>query len=101
MVNFEARKTHDLKACFNEFIYSQMAYHARAIEILTKAHQNVLESSFDSDLESVRQILDLTTFSSAAAAASASGSVNNANHAGSQLLSPMSTMSSPLSPRSV
>lgn len=51
VVSFERQKLHDMKSVFLDFISSEIGYHAKAIESLTKAYQEVNNIDEESDLQ--------------------------------------------------
>ncbi|KAF5306645.1 hypothetical protein FQA39_LY08834 [Lamprigera yunnana] len=54
---FEKQKLHDVKSILLDFIALEMSYHARALEQLTKAFNNVLEIDEEFDLNTFGQII--------------------------------------------
>lgn len=59
MATFEARKNIDLKQSLGEYLYTEIAYHARALELLTQSHKTLLEADFGKDTSDVCNLLDL------------------------------------------
>lgn len=49
--DFEKRKLHDLKEILLGFVTAELAYHAKAIEVLTKAYQDISIVDEESDLQ--------------------------------------------------
>ncbi|KAJ1548095.1 hypothetical protein HK405_004230, partial [Cladochytrium tenue] len=47
---FEIRKRDDFKTCFSEFVWSEIHYHAKALEILTGYHKLIDDVVFDEDV---------------------------------------------------
>lgn len=48
---FEKRKIHDVKNVLLQFITVEMAYHAKVLEVLSKAYHEVNDIDEDSDLQ--------------------------------------------------
>lgn len=60
ITSFERQKLHDIKAIFLDFISTEMGYHAKALEILTSAYQDIDAINEESDMEvNVLKILKL------------------------------------------
>lgn len=51
ITTFERNKLHDLKEILLDFISGEMGYHARALELLTRAYQDVDAIDEESDLQ--------------------------------------------------
>lgn len=51
MTLFERKKLHDMKVIFLDFISTEMGYHAKTLEILTKAYQQVDAIKEDADMQ--------------------------------------------------
>lgn len=49
--SFEKRKLHDLKTLLLDFVAIELSFHAKALELLTKAYQDVTEIDEVKDLE--------------------------------------------------
>ncbi|KAL7750825.1 hypothetical protein RI367_003782 [Sorochytrium milnesiophthora] len=50
---FELQKMNDIKSTLQEWMYSQMAYHARQLEILTQAMNDLASVNFEEDLDEI------------------------------------------------
>lgn len=48
---FEKQKLHDMKTILLSFVTVQLSFHAKAVELLTKAYQDVAEIDEAQDLE--------------------------------------------------
>lgn len=48
---FEKRKLHDLKTVLLDFVRIELSFHTKAVELLTKAYQDVAEIDEAKDLE--------------------------------------------------
>ncbi|KAK2587102.1 hypothetical protein KPH14_002868 [Odynerus spinipes] len=57
--SFERRKLHDLKNVLLDFVTIEMSFHTKAIELLTKAYQDVSEIDETKDLEEFRETMRL------------------------------------------
>lgn len=51
ITSFERQKLHDMKAIFLDFVSTEMGYHAKAIELLTKAYQDVDAIDEEADMQ--------------------------------------------------
>lgn len=49
--SFEKQKLHDIKTILSSFVTVQLSFHAKAVELLTKAYQDVAEIDEAQDLE--------------------------------------------------
>ncbi|KAL2712606.1 protein FAM92A-B isoform X1 [Vespula squamosa] len=49
--SFERRKLHDLKSVLLDFVTIEMSFHTKAIELLTKAYQDIADINETKDLE--------------------------------------------------
>lgn len=49
--SFEKQKLHDVKTILLSFVTVQLSFHAKAVELLTKAYQDVAEIDEGQDLE--------------------------------------------------
>ncbi|XP_012270006.1 protein FAM92A-A isoform X1 [Orussus abietinus] len=49
--SFERRKLHDMKSVLLEFVIIEMSFHAKAVELLTKAYRDIAEIDETKDLE--------------------------------------------------
>lgn len=49
--SFERRKLHDLKSVFLDFVTIELSFHTKALELLTKAYQDVAAIDEAKDLE--------------------------------------------------
>lgn len=49
--SFEQRKLHDLKSVLLDFVTVELSFHTRALELLTKAYQDVAAIDEAKDLE--------------------------------------------------
>lgn len=49
--SFERRKLHDLKNVLLDFVTIEMSFHTKAIELLTKAYQDIADINETKDLE--------------------------------------------------
>ncbi|KAL2917492.1 hypothetical protein HK105_202773 [Polyrhizophydium stewartii] len=58
VIDFERRRRNDLKRALSELIWTEMAMHARALELLTEAHQVVNDTNFEAEIEKVQLILN-------------------------------------------
>ena len=47
---FEIQKRNDVKTSLSEMLWSEINYHARALEILTKYHNYIGEVTFEEDI---------------------------------------------------
>uniref|UniRef100_A0A8C6TJE3 Family with sequence similarity 92 member A1 n=1 Tax=Neogobius melanostomus TaxID=47308 RepID=A0A8C6TJE3_9GOBI len=54
---FESQKIVDLKKIFGEFVIIEMAFHAKALEMYTKAYDNIQQVDEDKNLEEFRSSL--------------------------------------------
>ncbi|XP_076063134.1 CBY1-interacting BAR domain-containing protein 1-B-like isoform X1 [Oratosquilla oratoria] len=59
MDQFEERKVSDLKKTLTEFIQTELAFHAKSIELYTKAHQQMAAVQVEDDLEAFRNARDV------------------------------------------
>ncbi|KAJ1507934.1 hypothetical protein HMI56_007539, partial [Coelomomyces lativittatus] len=50
---FELKKIGDIKSCLQEFIYSQLQFNAKSLEVLSDLMSQVNSTDFDIDLEEV------------------------------------------------
>ncbi|XP_029034062.1 protein FAM92A isoform X2 [Osmia bicornis bicornis] len=55
--SFEKRKLHDLKTLLLDFVAIELSFHAKALELLTKAYQDVTEIDEVKDLEEFREVM--------------------------------------------
>lgn len=55
ILTFERQKIHDFKTILLDFIAVEMGYHARVIEVLTKAYNHVANINEDSDVQEFKQ----------------------------------------------
>ncbi|XP_024935610.1 protein FAM92A-B isoform X3 [Cephus cinctus] len=55
--SFEKRKLHDLKSVLLDFVTIELSFHTKAVELLTKAYQDVAEIDETKDLEEFRDVL--------------------------------------------
>nr|XP_034173122.1 protein FAM92A-like isoform X5 [Osmia lignaria]XP_034173127.1 protein FAM92A-like isoform X5 [Osmia lignaria] len=55
--SFEKRKLHDLKTLLLDFVAIELSFHAKALELLTKAYQDVSEIDEVKDLEEFREVM--------------------------------------------
>lgn len=51
ITSFERQKLHDMKSIFLDFVSTEMGYHAKAIELLTKAYQDVDAIDEEADMQ--------------------------------------------------
>ncbi|XP_058802636.1 CBY1-interacting BAR domain-containing protein 1-A isoform X3 [Phymastichus coffea] len=58
--SFEKQKLHDIKTILLSFVTVQLSFHAKAVELLTKAYQDVAEIDEGQDLEEFREALRTT-----------------------------------------
>lgn len=49
--SFERRKLHDLKSVLLDFVTIELSFHTKALELLTKAYQDVVSIDEIKDLE--------------------------------------------------
>ncbi|KAI8808341.1 FAM92 protein-domain-containing protein [Cladochytrium replicatum] len=56
---FEARKRHDLKASLTELIWSEMAFCAKSLEILTSMYQTLSTIDVEGDLQEIEDRINL------------------------------------------
>ncbi|XP_015432998.1 PREDICTED: protein FAM92A1-A [Dufourea novaeangliae] len=54
--SFEKRKLHDLKTILLDFVVIQISFHAKSLELLTKAYQDIAEIDETKDLEDFQVI---------------------------------------------
>jgi hypothetical protein len=54
---FQAKKIDDVKSILYEIIYSELQYHAKAIEILSNIQSTVFSMDLESDVYEVREKL--------------------------------------------
>nr|CAD7575620.1 unnamed protein product [Timema californicum] len=54
---FEKKKLHDLKSVLLDFVTVELSFHAKAIELYTRAHQEIAEIDEDGDMEEFRSAL--------------------------------------------
>ncbi|XP_043288693.1 protein FAM92A isoform X3 [Venturia canescens] len=54
---FEKRKLHDLKNILGDFVRIELSFHTKAVELLTKAYQDIAEIDEIKDLEEFREVL--------------------------------------------
>ncbi|KAJ8918236.1 hypothetical protein NQ315_014106 [Exocentrus adspersus] len=57
--NFEKQKLHDLKSILLDFITIEMGYHAKALEVLSKAFNDVQRINEESDLKEFKKSLQM------------------------------------------
>ncbi|KAI9188695.1 hypothetical protein H9P43_000116 [Blastocladiella emersonii ATCC 22665] len=50
---FELKKVNDIRTCLSEFMYSQMQFHAKSLEIMTDLMALVNATDFDNDVDDV------------------------------------------------
>ncbi|KZC10935.1 Protein FAM92A1 [Dufourea novaeangliae] len=55
--SFEKRKLHDLKTILLDFVVIQISFHAKSLELLTKAYQDIAEIDETKDLEEFREVM--------------------------------------------
>ncbi|XP_012270007.1 protein FAM92A-A isoform X2 [Orussus abietinus] len=55
--SFERRKLHDMKSVLLEFVIIEMSFHAKAVELLTKAYRDIAEIDETKDLEEFREVM--------------------------------------------
>lgn len=55
--SFERRKLHDLKTVLLDFVTIELSFHAKAVELLSKAYQDVSEIDEAKDLEAFREVM--------------------------------------------
>ncbi|KAI3637047.1 hypothetical protein MIR68_004753 [Amoeboaphelidium protococcarum] len=53
VAKFHERKIADVKSILNEMIYSEMQYHAKALEVLTNLQGEIVALDFQSDLDDI------------------------------------------------
>lgn len=51
IVTFEKQKLYDIKSIFLDFISTELGYHAKALELLTTAYQDIQTINEASDLQ--------------------------------------------------
>ncbi|XP_053595961.1 CBY1-interacting BAR domain-containing protein 1-B [Microplitis demolitor] len=62
--SFEKRKLHDLKTLLLDFVMIELSFHTKAVELFTKAYQDIAEIDVFKDLEKFREMLNVPeTFS--------------------------------------
>ena len=49
--SFEKQKLHDVKSIFLDFVLIELGFHAKAVELFTKAYQDIVEIDEAKDLE--------------------------------------------------
>lgn len=59
MDQFEQRKVTDLKRILKEFIQTELAFHAKAVELYTKAYNQISNIEEEEDLEAFRNARDV------------------------------------------
>ncbi|KAI9144626.1 FAM92 protein [Paraphysoderma sedebokerense] len=52
---FELKKINDIKSCLQELLYSEMVYHAKALEILTDTMAHLSSIDMEMDVEEIQQ----------------------------------------------
>ncbi|CAH0556436.1 unnamed protein product [Brassicogethes aeneus] len=57
VITFERQKNHDIKSIFLDFLSTEMGYHAKALEILTKAYNDINSIDEEADFEEFKQTL--------------------------------------------
>ncbi|XP_078049803.1 CBY1 interacting BAR domain containing protein Fam92 isoform X2 [Augochlora pura] len=57
--SFEKRKLHDLKTVLLDFVVIELSFHAKSLELLTKAYQDIAEIDETKDLEEFRETMRL------------------------------------------
>ncbi|XP_033208981.1 protein FAM92A-A [Belonocnema kinseyi] len=57
--SFEKQKLHDVKTIFSDFVTIQLSFHAKAVELLTKAYQDIAEIDQVRDLEEFRELMQV------------------------------------------
>ncbi|XP_076669184.1 CBY1 interacting BAR domain containing protein Fam92 isoform X3 [Andrena cerasifolii] len=55
--SFEKRKLHDLKTVLLDFVVIELSFHAKTLELLTKAYQDIAEIDEAKDLEGFREMV--------------------------------------------
>lgn len=55
--SFEKRKLHDLKTILLDFVVIELSFHAKAVELLTKAYQDIAEIDEVNDLGDFREVM--------------------------------------------
>ncbi|XP_046413857.1 protein FAM92A-A isoform X2 [Neodiprion fabricii] len=55
--SFERRKLHDVKSVLLDFVTVELGFHTKAVELLTKAYQDVAEIDEAKDLEEFREVM--------------------------------------------
>ncbi|XP_026667006.1 protein FAM92A-A isoform X2 [Ceratina calcarata] len=55
--SFEKRKSHDLKTILLDFIVIELSFHAKTLELLTKAYQDIADIDESKDLEEFREVM--------------------------------------------
>ncbi|XP_012151648.1 CBY1 interacting BAR domain containing protein Fam92 isoform X2 [Megachile rotundata] len=55
--SFEKRKLHDLKTLLLDFVVIELSFHAKTLELLTKAYQDIAEIDEVKDLEEFREVM--------------------------------------------
>lgn len=60
--SFEKRKLHDLKTVLLDFVVIELSFHAKTLELLTKAYQDIAEIDDAKDLEVSCVIIISVTF---------------------------------------
>jgi len=58
--DFERQKTRDLKKVFGEFMLSEMMFYAKALEIYTRAYQEMNEIDEDESIDQLQQSMKFT-----------------------------------------
>ncbi|XP_008207659.1 uncharacterized protein LOC100123748 [Nasonia vitripennis] len=71
--SFEKQKLHDIKTILLSFVTVQLSFHAKAVELLTKAYQDVAEIDEAQDLEEFRETMKATESSTKLSAVKKSG----------------------------
>ncbi|KAK0160997.1 hypothetical protein PV327_009518 [Microctonus hyperodae] len=57
--SFEKRKLHDIKMILLDFTKIELTFHTKAMELLTKAYQDIMEIDEMKDLEEFREVLNV------------------------------------------
>lgn len=62
MTTFEKQKLHDLKTILLNYITTEMGYHAKCLELLTKAYQDINRIDEEADLQVIQNLVTIVVF---------------------------------------
>lgn len=52
--SFEKRKLHDIKTLLLDYVTIELSFHTKAVELLTKAYQDIAEIDEEKDLKVIK-----------------------------------------------